>query len=705
MAPPPQEEPPLRAIVFADACGGRPSPSPSAPPAHALPLHCVPLLHYQLYALATSGAADALVLSSAPLSLPPAVHAMPVTALSSPEWRSHGDALRDVEARVALRPAADFLLVQPGSLFNLRALDLARAHAARAAADRNWLVSLLFRRAAAAAPLAVAAHARSGALCMYARGGGAAAGVALDARAENVGLRGGGAVRVCADVVDVGLDVCSPDLLVEFRENFDFHEVRDYVRAKLEGGEAELLGNRMHARFVDTAAGEFATCVDGLAAYARATRDVRDGWLLPIVPARVARAAGTPTAAIGDGAVTCVGAPAEVDPTASLADCTLGAGVVVEAGAVVRASVLGDGSVVAAGAVVDGCVLGSRVVVRRAAKLLGSVLLDDVAVASEVSIPKGCFLDRGVVIGPGGGAVGGMQRGSWVAKVSAKRAGGGAAPGAEEGWSDTESDESDDSDSAGVDAGAVVCPEWLGDGGVGKVLPERRRCHLYLEQSVSRADEVAAGWPAFFDKCSSDSEDELEEEAADDMDSGSDGERGCEVDEDAEERRKMERFYSDMEETVEHGVSEAADVDTIALEVNSLKLGYELMYSHARIGVVRALAAIVRKECALALPKAKFTSVRAIFKKWAALVAKFSSGDNAQTQRNLVDNLAGFLVGDGLILQYVLRTLYDQDVLEEEPILAWATAERAAIAAGGNGGLFAEVSPFIEWLEEADEED
>jgi translation initiation factor eIF-2B subunit epsilon len=515
-------------------------------------------------------------------------------------------------------------------------------------------------------------------------------------------------VEVSVDVVDVGLDVCSPDLLVEFRENFDFDEVRDYVRAKLDGGEAELLGNRMFAHFVDTAAGEFAACVDGWAGYCRASRDVRDGWLEPVLPARVARIAGRVGRAVGKGILVLGDGSVELDATADVVECTLGSGVVVETGGRVVRSVVGDGCRIGAGAVVEDCIVGAGVVVEAAAKVSAGLLLDGVFLASEVCIPAYCFLGTNVRVGRGGGAEAGMKPGTWVGE--APRAGQREA--GEEGDGTKTESESDESLSIDGDngyvgsGGSAVSSEMLGDDGSGKLLPDRRRCQYYLEQSGVKRGHIFAGWPGFLEDCQSDSEDELEGEAGKEMEGSADDSAG-DFDDSEEhwEGRKMAKFYAEIVETVEHGISEAADVDTIALEVNSLKLGYELMYCHARIGVVRALAAMVQKHNVGTSPKVLFAAVKAIFARWSELVSKFSNGDNAVTQRSLVDELAAFLADNGLLLHYVLRTLYDRDILEEDAILGWANTERRAAMDRPLPQVLKQVLPFIVWLEEADEED
>lgn len=701
MSPPaaPGDQSPLRAILFADTCGGRGSPFRTTAAAQSLPLHGSSILHYQLYALATTGVAEALVLSSTPLDLPPAIHAMSITTLSSSSWRSHGDALRDVESRQNLRPTHDFLLVQPGALFNLHAARLLQSHAARTAQDRNWLVSLVFRRGCSTSPLSVASQAASGALCVYKRGKDAAgAAVALDAAADNVGLLNGSGVCVSTDVVDVGLDICSPDFLLEFRENFDFDHVRDYVRAKLDGGEAELLGNRMHAHFLDETIGEFGTVVDGFGAHLLASRSVFEGWLSPIEPERVFAMHGGKWRRFGRGSLA-FGSGGDVHETASVVDCTVVGSARIEAGAVVEGSVLEDGAVVGAGARVSHAVLCENATVEAGAKIGGGLLREGCVVSAEVALPRMCYLDTGVLVGPGGGAAAGLKQGSWVAREARKKRGadnGSSANGddASDAGSDAESDSSDE------DLGSMVLDggnEYLGDGGEGVVLRPGRQSEYFLDRRTASGGGI--GWPSFLDSVLSDSEDECEGTA------GGGGEEVPQTETAGDEISNVDRFYDEMVGTVEHGVADNADVQTIALEVSSLRLSCEVLDSHAGVGVIRALAALVRRDNEGSSPRALMSAVKQVLQNWKELVDRFTVGDSEVAQRAMVDELSKFLAQDGRLLGYLLQTLYDIDVLAEGPILAWAGGEENTIAAGGDNLPFEEVRWFIEWLEEASEEE
>lgn len=709
---------PLRAVVLADACGGRASPFPSTSSrAYALPLHGSSILQYQLYALATTGVAEALVLSSGPLPcLPSNLYSMAISSLRNPSWRSHGDALRDLESRQSLRPTSDFLLVHPGSLFNISASDLIRSHVARTAADKNWLVSLLFRRDCASSPLTIASQFSSGALCLYARTA-AGAEFVLDSTAENVGLLAGGGVCISSDVADVGLDVCSPEFLLEFRENFDFDNVRDYVRAKLDGGAAELLGNRMHARFVDDAAGEFASAVDSFAGYLLASRCVADGWLAPIRSPAVFRALneGAEVRRIGARSLSLSveGRFADVDLTAVVAECTVVGRARIEANAIVEGCVVGDGVIVGTGAEVRDAVLCSGVVVAAGAKVNGGLLREESSVAAQVVVPYLCYLDTRVVIGPGGGVASGLEAGSWIArvvecsKVASTHGDGGRDVG------DTDSGGGASSDSGGEEEEQLGATsfrdnshELLGVGGEGRVLLSHRRSEFYLHRrpnSKGQEEACGSGWPSFLEPVLSDSDDEFEREGtaaviADDCDliqtkESSTGDGPSNVD----------RFYDEMCATIEHGVADSASVQTIALEVSSLRLSCEVLDSHASVGVIRALAALVHNENKGGSPAALMSTVKVTLQRWRELLDRFSVGESESGQRGVVNELSKFLARDGRLLSCFLKALYDMDVLEEEAILSWANEEREAIEAGRDPHLFEHVRNLVEWLEDAEE--
>jgi translation initiation factor eIF-2B subunit epsilon len=380
------EEEPLVALVFADPCtdvSGLTGAAAEAVKAASIPVHGASLLHWQLYVLARSGVDEAIVLSSTPrLDLPtgPIAGHMKVVPLSNPTWCSPGDALREVESRVSTRPRHDFVIVHHGALFNIDVRAFVQKHKQRCKADRNWLVSVTLRRGVACTPLVTALQSDTGALCFFSDSPSLIA-VNLDAKSENVGLRFGGKVQILADVVDVGLDVCSPDFLIEFRENFDFDSIRDYIRAKLDGGEAELLGNRIFAHMVDSSAAEYGTRVDSISAHMAATWDVFDGWMIPIRACRVLSLAESRRISVRKGNLTCLGDDQFWTETfrGEVSDV-----------------VVGKGAAIASDAVLTRCVIGDGVRIGKGVKLEDSVIIAHGIIPSHANLVRKCVADQGV---------------------------------------------------------------------------------------------------------------------------------------------------------------------------------------------------------------------------------------------------------------------------------------------------------------------
>jgi translation initiation factor eIF-2B subunit epsilon len=700
-----EDDEPLKAIVLADACGGIASPSSAAgvaASASALPLHGSSLLHWQLHVLCRAGVAEAIVLSSTPVhpALPQFIGAMVVSTLSNASWRSSGDALRDVESRVALRPTHDFVIVQPGALFNLNVGRLVAEHKARVESDRNWLVSLVMRKGAAFSPLSVGVESSTGALCCYADASDVRY-VDFDTKAENVGLRCGGIVELLTDVVDVGVDVCSPELLVEFRENFDFDKVRDYIRAKLDGGEAELLGNRMYAHFVDSSASQYATCVDCPAAYFAASADIFDGWMHPILPSSVINAIGASNVVTSGSALfICSGEDDEstLFPDVILDNVVIGNDVSIDAGALIRRSIVGDGVKIGARASVTNSIVCSHSAIDADCSVTSSLLMRNACVAQACVVPADCFIDCCVVIGCPGSSK--LLPSSWVEMSKSSNA----------------DDLSDDGSGVEVDSSAndIECDESsrlatyvaesVGKDAAGLVVEQSRR---NLFQFLSR-NPHGCGWPAFMCAVESDSEDELEGSALDCADAVECGSNSSHLsDGNIDEIAAVTaRFFQEMSETVERCVEDNIDVDTIALEINSLKLAYERTFTSARTGVVRGLVStVLRKQCSGSTSGA-WRAVSKTFTAWRGLVEKFSSGDSPERRRELVHDMANLLSEDGTMLMFVWRALYDIDVVDGDAILGWVRDARLnAVEGSTNARLLRDSAVFIEWLEESDEED
>ena len=205
-------------------------------------------------------------------------------------------------------------------------------------------------------------------------------------------------VRVRTDLLDCHVDICAPEVLYLFTDNFDYQNVRrDFVVGTLNERE---LGNDIYAHFLEKH--EYAVRVDSLRTYDAVSRDVVGRWTYPMTPDANALPRGersTYAHAFGnayrernvDVAVT-----ARVGPGA-----VLGEGCAVGERSAVEASTLGRGVVVGKDCAVTGSYVQKNVTIHDGATVTSAFLCEDVVVHAGAVVGKGAVLSYGVVIGAG----------------------------------------------------------------------------------------------------------------------------------------------------------------------------------------------------------------------------------------------------------------------------------------------------------------
>lgn len=87
-------------------------------------------------------------------------------------------------------------------------------------------------------------------------------------------------VRVRFDLIDCGIDICSPHVLALFTENFDYDDLRrDFVKGVLT---SDILGMRLAIHVLPQ--GSYAARVRSPRLYDAISRDIIERWVYPIVP-------------------------------------------------------------------------------------------------------------------------------------------------------------------------------------------------------------------------------------------------------------------------------------------------------------------------------------------------------------------------------------------------------------------------------------
>ena len=210
-------------------------------------------------------------------------------------------------------------------------------------------------------------------------------------------------LEIRADLIDCYIDICTPDALSLWSDNFDYQSVRQSFLSEVLK-DYELTGKTIHTYI---ATDQYAARVQSLRAYHAVSKDIIERWTYPLCPdSNLVR---------GQNYRSAKGKVYEED------------GVRLARGSVVKSrSVLGQNTSLADGSVVSDSVLGRRCQIGKDVTIDNSYLWDDVVVgdgtvvkqaiiAEGVTIGKKCIIQPGALISfavriPDGTTVSGTSR-------------------------------------------------------------------------------------------------------------------------------------------------------------------------------------------------------------------------------------------------------------------------------------------------------
>ena len=169
--------------------------------------------------------------------------------------------------------------------------------------------------------------------------------------------------------------------------------------------------------------------------------------------------------------------------------------------------------------------------------------------------------------------------------------------------------------------------------------------------------------------------------------------------------RGEEYFAQEVKDTFKRGVAESHDHDNIVLEINSLRMAYNKTFSECGGLVLRELL-LLALGGADSSPKGLLKMVLQEVKKWGSLLKRFvyESDDGVElllTLEEMCEEPNGIRFRQ--LFPNIIKALYDYDVVDEEGFLQWAEEKQHADA---EDRKYLDASAkFIQWLQEADEED
>lgn len=305
-----------------------------------------------------------------------------------------GDAMRDLDHRGFL--VGDFLIVYGDVISNLPLEAALAAHRARRAKDKNAIMTMVLREAGAvhrtkaqeSRPVFVIDPTKDRCLHfeqMHSREHSEKhfVSIAPDLLAENTEL------EVRNDLIDCGIDICTPDVLALWSDNFDFQAPRrGFLHSVLK--DYELNGKTIHTHIVDD---HYAARVRNLHAYDAVSQDVISRWAYPLCPdSNLLRGQ---TYRFQKGNIY------KEDGVILARSCVINRGTVIG-----KDSSIGDGSVVSNSIIGRMCYIGRNVTIEGAYIWDNAVIGDDTVIrkaviANEASIGKRCTVEPGALISYG----------------------------------------------------------------------------------------------------------------------------------------------------------------------------------------------------------------------------------------------------------------------------------------------------------------
>ena len=456
-----------------------------------------------------------------------------------------------------------------------------------------------------------------------------------------------GEIDIREDLLDPQIDICTPDVLALWTENFDYQSLRkSFLYGVLK--DYELNGKTIHTHIVANA---YAARVDNMRSYHLVTQDVVSRKVYPFCPDSnliPGQTYGFLNENIYQEEKTHV-----AHSTKDSRHCVIGADSNVGDNAQLLNTVLGRNCRIGKDSVLKNAILWDNVVVGDHVRVVGPVLIgNDVEIMSHALVDSGSVIASGVVVEEHARISGGR-----VLKMK-----------------DTSQSDVAYSDDSDVSSNAS------------------------LQLTPYKAASASASQSSISTFASSD----------DGFEPRSDTSRRSSFISDHSEETSMAKkdFLVEATASILDGLSKDDAADTIFLELNGYRMSVDASQHQVRQAVVTAFVTRTSQLCEGASAR---EAVKGLFGKYVSLFERVILDKDADEKDDQVDMLLLMQKalttrpnGDQLLL-FTAKELYDLDILEEEGVLQWW--ERAESREGEMGRVRQLTETFITFLKEAEEDE
>ncbi|KAL1569435.1 translation initiation factor eIF-2B subunit epsilon isoform X2 [Salvia divinorum] len=700
---------PLQAILLADSFATLFRPITLERPKVLLPLVNAPMIEYTLAWLESAGVEEVFVFCCAHskqvieylensnwLNQPNFL----VSTIESYNAMSAGDALRLIYEKNVIH--GDFVLVTGDTVSNMPLTQALKEHKERKKRDSNAVMTMVIKQSK---PSPITHQSRLGTEELF---------MAIDPETKELlyyedkadtskgtltldktMLLDRSSISLHNDKQDCYIDICSPEVLSLFTDNFDYqHLRRHFVKGLLVD---DLMGYKIFTHEIHSS---YAARVENYRSYDTISKDIIQRWTYPLVPdIQFLQNSLTKLERRGTYRASDVG----LSRSAKMGPFTvIGSRTTIGKHSEVSNSVIGEDCVIGSNVSIDGCYIWNKVNIEDGCRLKHAIVCDGVTMKSGAVLEAGVVLSFKVIIGQ-----------NFVvpaySKVSLLQQ-----PVKQD--SDEELEYADNS-SGNIE---ITLPNTA------DVLEEELRTEVSDLQIQAASEVGGAGfiwsvgekgleeeWRHSVAPISADRLVEIIKSAADELDISNaesnilppSGELGLDSGNESDDGRDdLTHFENEVEATFLRAIHENVEEDHIILEVNSLRLSYNLASTDCAGALFYAMMKYaVDTPHGSAGELLKITD--GVIGKWEKLLKYYllSLDEEIEVILKFEEMCLESTKEYANLFSQILHLLYDKDILQEDGILRWESEKEQADES--DKVFVKKAEKFLQWLKEASEEE
>ncbi|KAM9976101.1 hypothetical protein ACTFIR_009942 [Dictyostelium discoideum] len=671
----------LQAVVLGDSFDRKFAPITLEKPRTLLPLVNIPLLDYTLEFLAASGVQQIFVFCCAHASQIKEYiqssrwHDLPgvqVICMTGSNCRTTGDALRGVYDAQVIQ--SDFILISGDVVSNMNLQKALQIHKDRRELDKNNIMTMVYKQASSTHrtrskqdDTVIWCNRDTMQVVCYDNSPSkkkSSISVELFQKHPSIQMR--------YDLIDCHIDICSPEVLALFNDNFDFADIRkDFIHDILT---SDLLDYKLSAYVLQ---GEYAARVKDLRTYHSVSKDIIHRWTFPMVP---------------DNNFMCNSSYSlsrqmiyKEKNVKLLGDCLIS-----------DETVIGTQTEIGAGSIVSHSTIGRNCIIGKNVKINGSYIWDDVTIQDNAIIDhsiicNGSIIKSSSIIGRGSIIgfnvyIGQSKTLEPFSKITMAQ------------FNEDEDDEE-------------LLEEYFKEINLND---NNNNNNENNENNNNNNNNKTNRWlmenelynelvPRINDSIHDDIE---SDESGDEGDKSGGKIKNNKNNDDNPIEPDSVKFHREVGDTIRRGIIEKLPLENIQLEINGLKFAYDRDGLDCLTSILPVLLESSSSSSSSTTdsvtPKELQQFIAGRISTFSPLLVKFSSEDSMVDLIFKIQDFCDENEKFKVVFQPILHQLYENDVISEEAIFEWA--EEIEEDEEDDGFYLKKCKGFIDWLKSAEEE-